>query len=79
MSALSSVPDTPLDDSRACTWHGFAVIYMPSQTSDEDALAELGAEMKAEPIPEYVSYLLNRLEPIGEGVLTHRIRKLTRA
>ena len=68
-STLSTVPDTPLDDSRACTWHGYAVIYMPSQPSDEEILALLEADMKAEPIPEYVSYLLNRLEPIGEGVV----------
>jgi hypothetical protein len=67
-SDFPAVPDTPLDDSRR-TWHGFAVIYMPSQPSDEELLAMLGADMKAEPMPEYVSYLLNQLEPIGEGVI----------
>jgi hypothetical protein len=67
-SAFPAVPDTPLDDSRR-TWHGFAVIYMPSQPSDEELLAMLSADMEAEPMPEYVSYLLNQLEPIGEGVI----------
>ncbi|KAF8485759.1 hypothetical protein DFH94DRAFT_707820 [Russula ochroleuca] len=68
-SAFPDVPDTPLDDSRAHEWHGFAVIYIPSQPSDEELLAVLSAEMEAEPMPEYVSYLLNQLEPIGEGVV----------
>ena len=68
-STFPAAPDTPLDDSRACPWHGFAVIYTPSQPSDEELLAVLSAGMKAEPMPEYVSYLLNRLESIGEGVV----------
>ena len=68
-SAFPAVPDTPLDDSQAHAWHGFAVIYMPSQPSDEELLAALSAEMKPEPMPEYVSYLLSQLEPIGEGVI----------
>ena len=62
-------PDTPLDDSRTRTWHGFAVIYVPSQPSDEELLAVLGADMETQPMPEYVSYLLNQLEPIGEDVV----------
>ena len=61
--------DTPPADSRTRTWHGFAVIYVPSQPSDEELLAVLGADMKTEPMPEYVSYLLNQLEPIGEDVV----------
>ena len=68
-STFSAAPDTPLDDSRVSPWHGFAVIYMPSQPSDEELLAVLSAGMEAEPMPEYVSFLLNRLEPIGEGVI----------
>jgi hypothetical protein len=68
-SALPAVPDTPLEDTRTRTWHGFAVIYVPSQPSDEELLAVLGADMEAEPMPEYVSYLLNQLEPIGEDVV----------
>jgi hypothetical protein len=62
-------PDTPLEDARTRTWHGFAVIYVPSQPSDEELLAVLGADMETEPMPEYVSYLLNQLEPIGEDVV----------
>ena len=68
-STLSTVPDTPVDDSGACMWPGFAVIYMPPQPSDEELLAALSADMKAEPIPEYVTYLLNQLETIGDGVI----------
>jgi len=61
------LPDTSLEDSTR-TWHGFAVIYVPPQPSDEELLAVLGADMETEPMPEYVSYLLNQLEPIGEDV-----------
>ena len=68
-SAFPALPDTPLEDSRTHTWHGFAVIYAPSQPSDEELLAVLGADMEREPMPEYVSYLLNQLEPIGEDVV----------
>ena len=68
-STFPALPDTPLEDSRTRTWHGFAVIYVPSQPSDEELLAVLGADMKTEPMPEYVSYLLNQLEPIGEDVV----------
>ncbi|KAI0246974.1 hypothetical protein BJV78DRAFT_1285944 [Lactifluus subvellereus] len=68
-STLSTVPDTPVDDSGAHIWSGFAVIYIPSQPSDEELLAALGADMEAEPIPEYATYLLNQLETIGEGVI----------
>jgi hypothetical protein len=68
-STFPAALDTPLDDSRFSPWHGFAVIYMPSQPSDEELLAVLSAGMEAEPMPEYVSFLLNRLEPIGEGVI----------
>lgn len=64
-----ALPDTPVEDSRTHTWHGFAVIYVPSQPSDEELLAVLGADMETEPMPEYVSYLLNQLEPIGEDVV----------
>jgi len=64
-----AVLDTPLDDSPSRTWPGFAVIYVPPQPSDEELLAALSADMEAEPMPEYVSYLLNQLEPIGEGVI----------
>ena len=64
-----ALPDTPLEDSCTRTWHGFAVIYVPPQPSDEELLAVLGADMETEPMPEYVSYLLNRLEPIGEDVI----------
>jgi hypothetical protein len=68
-SILPALPDNPLEDSRTRTWHGFAVIYVPSQPSDEELLAVLGADMEREPMPEYVSYLLNQLEPIGEDVV----------
>jgi hypothetical protein len=68
-STFPSLPDTPLEDSRTRTWHGFAVIYVPSQPSDEELLAVLGADIETEPMPEYVSYLLNQLEPIGEDVV----------
>ena len=68
-SSFPALPDTPLEDSRTRTWHGFAVIYVPSQPSDEELLAVLGADMETEPMPEYVSYLLNQLEPIGEDVV----------
>ncbi|KAN0104019.1 hypothetical protein V8E52_011380 [Russula decolorans] len=68
-STFPALPDTPLEDSRTRTWHGFAVIYVPSQPSDEELLAVLGADMATEPMPEYVSYLLNQLEPIGEDVV----------
>jgi hypothetical protein len=68
-STFSARPDTPLEDSRTRTWHGFAVIYVPSQPSDEELLAVLGADMETGPMPEYVSYLLNQLEPIGEDVV----------
>lgn len=68
-STFPTRPDTPLEDSRTRTWHGFAVIYVPSQPSDEELLAVLGADMEKEPMPEYVSYLLNQLEPIGENVV----------
>jgi hypothetical protein len=68
-STFPAPPDTPLEDSRTRTWHGFAVIYVPSQPSDEELLALLGADMETEPMPEYVSYLLSQLEPIGEDVV----------
>ncbi|KAH9997169.1 hypothetical protein BJV74DRAFT_883497 [Russula compacta] len=64
-----NVPVTPLDDTQARTQPGFAVIYVPAQPSDEELLAALSADMEAEPMPEYVSYLLNQLEPIGHGVV----------
>lgn len=64
-----NVPVTPLDDTQARTQPGFAVIYVPAQPSDEELLAALSADMEAEPMPEYVSYLLDLLEPIGDGVV----------
>lgn len=70
-STVSSFPpilDIPIDDSLTRTWPGFAVIFMPPQPSDEELLAALNADMEAEPMPDYVSYLLDQLEPIGEGV-----------
>jgi len=67
-SAPPAILDTPLDDSPSRTWPGFAVIYVPPQPSDEELLAALSADMEAEPMPEYVSHLLDQLEPIGEGV-----------
>jgi hypothetical protein len=70
-STISNLPpilDTPIDDSRSRTWPGFAVIYMQPQPSDEELLAALNTDIEAEPMPEYVSYLLDQLEPIGEGV-----------
>jgi len=69
MTRFPPIPDTPLDDSRTRTWPGSAVIYVSPQPSDEELLAALGADMEAEPMPEYVSYLLDQLESIGEGVL----------
>jgi len=68
ISSIPPIPDIPIDDSLTRTWPGFAVIYVPPQPSDEELLAALNADMEAEPMPEYVSYLLNQLEPIGEGV-----------
>lgn len=70
-SIMPSFPpssDTSLDDPRTRTWPGFAVIYAPPQPSDEELLAALGVDMETVPMPEYVSYLLDQLEPIGEGV-----------
>ena len=69
MPTFPALPDTPIEDSRTRTWHGFAVIYVPSQPSDEELLAVLGADVETEPMPEYVSYLLNQLEPIGEDMV----------
>ena len=68
MPSFPPIPDTPLDDSRTRTWTGFAVIYAPLQPSDEELLAAFSADMATVPMPEYVSYLLDQLEPIGEGV-----------
>ncbi|KAI0287288.1 hypothetical protein BC826DRAFT_55939 [Russula brevipes] len=63
------VPDTPLDDPQGRARSGFAVIYLPPQPSDEELLAALCSDMETEPMPEYVSYLLGQLDPIGEGVI----------
>lgn len=60
--------DTPLDDSSLYSWPGFADIYVPPLLSDEELLAALGADIEQEPMPAYVTYLLDRLEAIGEGV-----------
>ncbi|KAH9015275.1 hypothetical protein EDB83DRAFT_2440262 [Lactarius deliciosus] len=60
--------DTPLDDSSLYSWPGFADIYVPPHLSDEELLAALGADLKEEPMPAYVTYLLDQLEAIGEGV-----------
>ena len=60
--------DTPLDDSSLYSWPGFADIYVPTLLSDEELLAALGADIEKEPMPAYVTYLLDRLESIGEGV-----------
>src|SRR6266850_780058 len=68
ISSFLPIPDIPIDDSLTRAWPGFAVIYVPPQPSDEELLAALNADMEAEPMPEYVSYLLNQLEPIGEGL-----------
>ncbi|KAH9954321.1 hypothetical protein BC827DRAFT_965658 [Russula dissimulans] len=68
-STPPAVLDIPLDDSPSRTCPGFAMIYVPTQPSDEELLAALSAELEAEPMPEYVSYLLGQLEPIGEGVV----------
>ena len=64
----TSLPDTPLDDSSLYAWPGFADIYVPPHLSDEELLAALGADMEAGPMPAYVTYLLDRLEAIGEGM-----------
>ena len=69
MPSFPPIPDTPLDDPRTRTWPGFAVIYAPPQPSDEELLAAFSADMETVPMPEYVSYLLDQLESIGEGVL----------
>jgi hypothetical protein len=68
LSSFPPIPDTPIDDSLTRTWPGFAVIYTPPQPSDEELLAALNADMEVQPMPEYVSYLLDQLEPIGEGL-----------
>jgi hypothetical protein len=68
ISSFPPIPDIPIDDSLTRAWPGFAVIYVPPQPSDEELLAALNADMEAEPMPEYVSYLLDQLEPIGEGL-----------
>lgn len=68
MPSFPPILDTPVDDSRTRTWSGFAVIYAPLQPSDEELLAAFSANMATVPMPEYVSYLLDQLEPIGEGV-----------
>ncbi|KAH8977482.1 hypothetical protein EDB86DRAFT_1197467 [Lactarius hatsudake] len=60
--------DTPLDDSSLYSWPGFADIYVPPHLSDEELLAALSADLKEEPMPAYVTYLLDQLEAIGEGV-----------
>lgn len=60
--------DTPLDDSSLYSWPGFADIYVLPHLSDEELLAALSADMKEEPMPAYVTYLLDQLEAIGEGV-----------
>ncbi|KAH9032682.1 hypothetical protein EDB85DRAFT_2145430 [Lactarius pseudohatsudake] len=60
--------DTPLDDSSLYSWPGFADIYVPPHLSDEELLAALSADMKEEPMPAYVTFLLDQLEAIGEGV-----------
>ena len=60
--------DTPLDDSSLYAWPGFADIYVPPHLSDEELLAALSADMEEEPMPAYVTYLLDQLEAIGEGV-----------
>jgi hypothetical protein len=60
--------DTPLDDSSLYAWPGFADIYVPPHLSDEELLAALGADFEGVPMPAYVTYLLDRLEAIGEGV-----------
>jgi hypothetical protein len=67
-SDTTSLLHTPLDDSSLYAWPGFADIYVPPHLSDEELLAALGAEMKEEPMPAYVKYLLDQLESIGEGV-----------
>lgn len=69
MPSFPPIPDTPLDDTRTRAWPGIAVIYAPPQPSDEELLAALGADMGTIPMPEYVAYLLDQLESIGEGVL----------
>ncbi|KAI9434234.1 hypothetical protein H4582DRAFT_1981412 [Lactarius indigo] len=60
--------DTPLDDSSLYSWPGFADIYVPPHLSDEELLAALSADIEEEPMPAYVTYLLDQLEAIGEGV-----------
>jgi len=75
MPNFPPIPDTPLDDSRTRTWPGFAVIYAPPQPSDEELLAAFSADMETVSIPEYVSYLLDQLEPIGEGVFLSGISR----
>ncbi|KAH8983852.1 hypothetical protein EDB92DRAFT_1889047, partial [Lactarius akahatsu] len=60
--------DSPLDDSSLYSWPGFADIYVPPHLSDEELLAALSADLKEEPMPAYVTYLLDQLEAIGEGV-----------
>jgi hypothetical protein len=60
--------DTPLDDSSLYAWPSFADIYVPPHLSDEELLAALGVDIEGLPMPAYVTYLLDRLEAIGEGV-----------
>lgn len=68
--------DTSLDDCSIYAWPGFADIYVPPHLSDEELLAALSADMEEEPMPAYVTYLLDQLEAIGEGVsLPGLIRK----
>jgi hypothetical protein len=74
-STFSTIPATPVDDSSNRIWPGFAVIHVPPQPSDEELLAALSADVKAEPIPEYVTYLLDRLETIGEDVILPRLSR----
>ena len=67
--SITTAPlDTPLDDCSLYTWPGFADIYVPPHLSDEELLAALSANLEKEPMPSYVTYLLDRLEAIGDGV-----------
>ncbi|KAI0295918.1 hypothetical protein B0F90DRAFT_1127382 [Multifurca ochricompacta] len=68
-STASTYSDTLMDDTAIHTWPGFAIIYAPSHPSDEELLAAMSVDLKAEPMPEYVAYLLDQLETIGEGVV----------
>ena len=60
--------ETPLDDCSLYAWPGFADIYVPPHLSDEELFAALSAGLEKEPMPAYVTYLLDRLEGIGEDV-----------